>query len=87
MPLLQAQAAEARKSFDNDDTGVAPAFGRMPAPIETVTTVRPVATAMSNHDEFWRKVPLWENVSAADFLSYRWSVSLAQLPPRGTFPY
>ncbi|KAK3337459.1 hypothetical protein B0T19DRAFT_73509 [Cercophora scortea] len=28
-----------------------------------------------DRDEFWRKVPVWENVSAADFLSYRWSVA------------
>lgn len=29
-------------------------------------------------DEFWRKVPAYENVAAADFLSYRWSVSTSQ---------
>jgi len=36
----------------------------------------PVAheTALSNNDEFWRKVPVWENTSAQEFLSYRWSV-------------
>lgn len=28
-----------------------------------------------SRDEFWRKVAIWENVSADDFLSYRWSVS------------
>jgi len=28
-----------------------------------------------SRDEFWRKVPLWKDVSAAEFLSYRWSVS------------
>lgn len=27
-------------------------------------------------DEFWRKVPIWENVSLRDFLSNEWNVSL-----------
>ena len=26
-------------------------------------------------EDFWRKVPIWQDVSAADFMSYRWSVS------------
>lgn len=29
-------------------------------------------------DEFWRRVPAYENVSTGDFLSYRWSVSISQ---------
>lgn len=29
----------------------------------------------SGRDEFWRKVPYWADVTAKDFLSYRWSVS------------
>ena len=28
-----------------------------------------------DRDEFWRKVPIWADVTAKDFLSYRWSVS------------
>lgn len=26
-------------------------------------------------DEYWRRIPVWENVAVHDFLSYRWSVS------------
>lgn len=29
-------------------------------------------------DEFWRRVPAYENVSSGDFLSYRWGVSTSQ---------
>ncbi|EAA36200.2 hypothetical protein GE21DRAFT_854 [Neurospora crassa] len=29
----------------------------------------------SGRDEFWRKVPYWADVTAKDFLSYRWSVA------------
>jgi hypothetical protein len=25
-------------------------------------------------DEFWRKIPLWQNINASDFMSYRWTV-------------
>ncbi|KAK1781095.1 hypothetical protein QBC45DRAFT_406740 [Copromyces sp. CBS 386.78] len=28
-----------------------------------------------DRDEFWRKVPVWADVTAKDFLSYRWSVA------------
>lgn len=50
---------------------------KMPLPV--ISNVFPVTTAQyspgPSQDEFWRKVPIWENVSAQDFLSYRWSVS------------
>lgn len=75
IPRLQAQVAEISKSLDNGDSIRLP-ITQMPAR-EAVSTVHPVAVAMPQGDEFWRKVPLWENVSSADFLSYRWSVSLA----------
>lgn len=26
-------------------------------------------------EEFWRRVPVYENVATRDFISYRWSVS------------
>ncbi|KAK3936076.1 hypothetical protein QBC46DRAFT_37672 [Diplogelasinospora grovesii] len=40
-----------------------------------INVVHPVATAIArDRDEFWRKVPIWQDVSAKDFLSYRWSV-------------
>ena len=43
---------------------------------ESTVGANPVASAIPrNRDEFWRKVPVWQDVSAADFLSYRWSVS------------
>lgn len=33
------------------------------------------AAVLRDRDDFWRRVPIWQNVSAEDFLSYRWSVS------------
>ena len=33
------------------------------------------ATAVPLREEFWRNIPVYENVSAKDFLSHRWSVS------------
>ena len=41
-----------------------------PAHPHPVALVRP-----RDPDEFWRKIPVWENVSTDDFLSYRWGVS------------
>lgn len=35
----------------------------------------PVATPMLWRDEFWRRVPVFKDVSAGEFISYRWSVS------------
>lgn len=81
---LQAQVADISKGFDNADGGMLPLLRRSPMR-EAAPTVRPVTTAMpQNRDEFWRKVPVWENVSAGDFLSYRWSVSLAYCHPAMT---
>lgn len=43
---------------------------------EKAVGAHPVVSAIPrNRDEFWRKVPVWQDVSATDFLSYRWSVS------------
>lgn len=82
IPRLQAQVADISKEFSNGEGGILPLLNRMPVR-EAASIVRPVATAVSqNRDEFWRKVPLWENVSAGDFLSYRWSVSHPALTHR-----
>lgn len=35
----------------------------------------PVVTKLLEHDEFWRIVPTYQDISKKDFLSYRWSVS------------
>ena len=35
----------------------------------------PIAVQVPEREEFWRKIPLWQDASANDFLSYRWSVS------------
>lgn len=32
-------------------------------------------TVTPSGEEFWRKVPLWKDVSTESFMSYRWSVS------------
>lgn len=31
--------------------------------------------AMYSGDKFWRKLPIWKDVSTESFISYRWSVS------------
>lgn len=85
VPRLQAQTTETDNKRTVDGDGASPqAIDKTPPARETASTVRPVATAVrQNSDEFWRKVPLWENVSAEDFLSYRWSVRLACFESRG----
>lgn len=35
--------------------------------------------ACNECDEFWRKIPWWEDVSRDDFISYRWSVRCLHL--------
>lgn len=39
----------------------------------------PVAAQGPERDEFWRRIPIWQDVSANEFLSYRWSVSFSIL--------
>lgn len=59
-----------------------PAGAQLPTPIPAVQPVpTPSALEYSAGDEFWRKVPVWEKVSARDFLSYRWSVRRSEYPP------
>lgn len=77
LPRLQAEVAEVSNTYDTANGGIPPFVAKIPV-CEAVSTVRPVAPALpQNRDEFWRKVPLWENVSTEDFLSYRWGVSLS----------
>lgn len=49
---------------------------------EKFKTHYPVSTAVSWGEEFWRKVPVYSNVSSKEFLSYRWSVSDVPSAPR-----
>lgn len=37
-----------------------------------------VAPATQRGEEFWRRVPVFENVAGSEFLSYKWSVSSNQ---------
>lgn len=34
-------------------------------------------------DEFWRKIPMWKDVSKEQFMSYQWSVSTVHTPAFG----
>ncbi|KAK3362968.1 hypothetical protein B0T25DRAFT_562009 [Lasiosphaeria hispida] len=70
--------------FNTGATPTGEGFYRPPPPVQervgdyqaTNTNPHPVATAIAMHrDEFWRKVPVWQDVSADEFLSYRWSVA------------
>lgn len=46
------------------------------AKLENVLAITPVTFQIPrDRDEFWRKIPVWADVTAKDFLSYRWSVS------------
>ncbi len=59
------------------DTAI-PAARERPPPLEesVLASVHPVSTALfQNQDEFWRKIPVWRDVSAKEFLSYSWTVS------------
>lgn len=31
-------------------------------------------------DEFWRKIPIWKDVPAEQFMSWSWGVSIVQVP-------
>ncbi len=77
VPRLQAQIADLSNALENTSAHAPPVFHTRPIPEPTLlTTVRPVATTLpQNQDEFWRKVPVWSDVSAKEFLSYSWSVS------------
>lgn len=75
VPRLQAQVADISNGLDSSRAAVPPFIHRASLP-ETAWPVPPAATAIEHtHDEFWRKVPLWEDVSVREFISYRWSVS------------
>ncbi|KAK4189724.1 putative L-lysine 2,3-aminomutase [Podospora australis] len=76
MPQLQAQVRE----LGDDIAGIGrdnPLFLKNDSLVQDSSSpVRPVILAGDqDRDEFWRKVPVWENISAKDFLSYRWSVA------------
>ncbi len=57
-----AQAATAEKLVENLPPYVPP-----PTPVHF----------SKSEPEFWRKLPIWENVPAAKFLTYEWNVSLS----------
>ncbi len=76
VPRLQAQVADLSNALENTGAHAPSVFHTRPIHEPTLlTAVRPVATALpQNQDEFWRKVPVWSDVSAKEFLSYSWSV-------------
>jgi lysine 2,3-aminomutase len=76
VPRLQAQVADINKVLEDSNTNLPPSFHTRPAhEPKPLMTPRPVASALpQNQDEFWRKVPVWSDVSAKEFLSYSWSV-------------
>ena len=58
------------------DTSVIPAARERPPSASASASAHPVSTALfQNQEEFWRKVPVWRDVSAREFLSYSWTVS------------
>ncbi|KAL2129666.1 hypothetical protein VTI74DRAFT_7480 [Chaetomium olivicolor] len=74
VPRLQAQVAEISNVLNNGDGGIPPVFNNTIPVREAPSTVHPIVTNIPHdRDEFWRKISLWENVSAKEFISYRWS--------------
>ncbi|KAK3311241.1 uncharacterized protein B0T15DRAFT_387577 [Chaetomium strumarium] len=70
----QARVADISNPLSSAAGSIAPLFDTMP-PREAASTARPVVSALPyDRDEFWRRVPVWENISAKDFLSYRWNL-------------
>ncbi|AEO65354.1 uncharacterized protein THITE_2143087 [Thermothielavioides terrestris NRRL 8126] len=68
IPRLQAQVADVSNGLDQSVLSTS-------ARRDETLTVHPVVNfTPQNCDEFWRKVPLWEKVSAREFISYRWSL-------------
>ncbi|KAK4150556.1 hypothetical protein C8A00DRAFT_17943 [Chaetomidium leptoderma] len=78
VPRLQARVADLNNAIDSNNTNSIPpsTFNSMPIrEARPPTMVRPVVTALpQNRDEFWRKVPVWRDVSAREFLSHAWSL-------------
>ncbi|KAI0133763.1 L-lysine-aminomutase [Xylariales sp. AK1849] len=51
-------------------------YSQVPAPVtEEPYGKTPVPTPQPRLDEYWRKIPIWENVTVDEFLSYRWSIA------------
>ncbi|KAK4240655.1 hypothetical protein C8A03DRAFT_31253 [Achaetomium macrosporum] len=74
VPHFQARVADVSSPLDSAPGSIPPVFNTVPLR-EAASTVRPVVSALHHdRDEFWRRVPVWEDVSAKDFLSYRWNV-------------
>ncbi|AEO54346.1 hypothetical protein MYCTH_40990 [Thermothelomyces thermophilus ATCC 42464] len=84
VPTIQAQIADTSNNLDSNKTNLQRrAFHSTASRGEAPPSVRPVASAVQHQqqqqqqqqpgDEFWRKVPLWSDVSAREFLSYSWS--------------
>ncbi|EAQ90911.1 hypothetical protein CHGG_02846 [Chaetomium globosum CBS 148.51] len=76
IPRLQAQFADISPALDSSArTLPPPTFSSIPFRGAAPPPVRPVVSAYpQNRDEFWRKVPLWGNISAKEFLSHSWSL-------------
>ena len=68
-------------NIQTDPSVVGPTIG-IPPPVspgavrlENILATPVTFEIQRDRDEFWRKVPVWADVTAKDFLSYRWSVS------------
>ena len=69
--LAQASAVEAVAAEDEDVAPIRPFAAPRASPAARVDPFQ----ALLDSREFWRGVPLWRDVSAESFLSYRWSVA------------
>ncbi|KAK3330414.1 hypothetical protein B0H66DRAFT_61239 [Apodospora peruviana] len=75
-PRQQAQIVDAEMGPSNTTASQADNIPHRPPPPPSPPLSKPAATTIPrDREEFWRKVPVWEKVSAEEFLSYRWSIA------------
>lgn len=52
----------------------------LPAPVQAqVLASNDEPTREPEEDEFWRKIPMWKDVSVEKFMDYQWSVSIERI--------
>lgn len=66
---------QAKLATESEEVPTQRPAGAATAAVEASVNVAEKTSPISR-DEFWRKVPIWKDVSMETFMSYRWTVSL-----------
>lgn len=92
IPIREARAPPPAAAATLAPAPVVPSTDLAGSTASTESVIPPVVSSqaqLQNRDEFWRKVPIWRDVAAENFLSYSWSVSslvfLTPFTPRSAF--